>query len=162
MALAVADRSSSPKRKRDVSEEITVINDKDESKKEVENAVEEEEVISIESSKDEILKQLPQKRKKGRKFVNFVDSDSEEEDEYMDKPKDDEAKDDFFAADIEEIDNNENFKISKESKDKEIVEEENKDKTSWTEDKMKIAVALWNDLKPVQVYHVKGRWYHMY
>ena len=27
---------------------------------------------------------------------------------------------------------------------------------------MKLAVALWNDLDPTQITHLKGRWYHMY
>ena len=32
----------------------------------------------------------------------------------------------------------------------------------WTEDETKLAVALWNNMEPNQITHVKGRWYHMY
>ena len=125
-----------------------------------------EEVISLESSEDEILKKLPTpKRQQGRRNVNFLaDLNLDDDDEDMEETKNDQNADENVQ--ILEIPgnqtDNENSNSAIQSEKKEDSLDKSNKESFWTEDEMKLAVALWNDLEPHQIHHIKGRWYHMY
>ena len=84
---ALVDKYPSPKRKRGTSNEVIILDDDSDSKMDIDNGTGlRDEVISVESSEDdEILKKLPaSKRKKGRSFVNFMDYDSNDDEDGKD------------------------------------------------------------------------------
>ena len=99
MAKAMTKRSPSPKRKREPPREVIILSDDSNSKMEVDKEIgEEEEVLSVDSSEDDlVLKKVPTpKKKKRRGFVNFMadlDSDKEDEDMFSEENDLDDNKD---------------------------------------------------------------------
>ena len=159
---ALVDKSPSPKRKRDNSTEEIIILD-DDSDNKTSNKYESEshkEIYSIESSEeDEILQKLPAPRKKkGRRFVDFMDfSDDEDEDMKLD---DDDQDADEMIHESTKIVETENPEDTNDNVDR--MDTDSDDDEFWTKDEVKLAVALWNDADPTQITYLKGRWYHMY
>ena len=100
MQTALVNRCPSPKRKRDNSTEIIVLDDNSDIKMTNKNNAElSDEVVSIKSSEeDEILNKLPKpRRKKERRFVNFMDFDTEDENEDMKSVEDGQDADEQIA-----------------------------------------------------------------
>ena len=166
MTKAMTKRSPSPKRKREPATEVIILSDDSDSKMEVDKEIsEEEEVLLVDSSEDDsVLKKLPTpKKKKGRGFVNFMadfDSDNEDKDMFSEDNDLDDNEDGSKTnnEDIVKVDENTNDSNDFEEYKKEDTESE--EETFWMEEETQLAIALWNDFDPKEVYHVRGRWYH--
>ena len=162
MALALEDKIPSPKRKRETTE-IIILDEDSDSKMDIDNEERvKDKVILVESSEDDaVLKNLlASKRTKGRSFVNFMDFDSDnDEDDNVDfeanaSNADDSNDEDDLAGTHENTNaSNDKHKTGFTESDEELF---------WTEDETKLAVALWNDTEPDQINFVNRRWYYMF